>query len=104
MLFTRLSVNESTSLVFGVDNCNKDCAVGCQEIGFKPVCGSDKRIYFSACFAGCDSAKVNQEDGSVLFEGCKCVNATSEKQTASRYEKLQVQHSRDYATTLCVDS
>ena len=79
-----LSVNESTSSVFGVDDCNKDCAAGCQEIGFKPVCGADKRIYFSACFAGCDSAKSNQEDGSVLFKGCKCVKGTSEEQTASR--------------------
>jgi len=78
-----LSVNESTSSVFGVDDCNKDCAAGCQEIGFKPVCGADKRIYFSACFAGCDSAKYNQEDGSVLFKGCKCVKGTSEEQTAS---------------------
>ena len=31
--------------------CNADC--GCNDNRLEPVCGADRVVYFSACYAGC---------------------------------------------------
>ncbi|XP_039279412.1 solute carrier organic anion transporter family member 74D [Nilaparvata lugens] len=50
--------------------CNTTCA--CDRKKFSPICGSDDRTYFSACYAGCQDVTIEQ--GKVTnFTGCSCM-------------------------------
>ncbi|RZF32519.1 hypothetical protein LSTR_LSTR011298 [Laodelphax striatellus] len=50
--------------------CNTTCT--CDRKKFSPICGSDDRTYFSACYAGCQDVTIEQ--GKVTnFTGCSCM-------------------------------
>ncbi|XP_034940213.1 solute carrier organic anion transporter family member 74D [Chelonus insularis] len=50
--------------------CEASC--DCDRNKFSPICGADKRTYFSACHAGCSNYTIT--DGKVSsFYNCQCV-------------------------------
>ncbi|XP_074110780.1 organic anion transporting polypeptide 74D [Cotesia typhae] len=50
--------------------CNADCDCGRNK--FSPICGSDKKTYFSACHAACSN--FTEIDGKISsFYGCQCI-------------------------------
>ncbi|KAL1123197.1 hypothetical protein AAG570_002284 [Ranatra chinensis] len=51
-------------------DCNKDCK--CDVSRYMPVCGIDKHLYYSACFAGCTRETTES------LTNCKCVGGTEE--------------------------
>ena len=62
--------------------CNAQCS-DCDSIGYKPVCGSDRRIYFNACYAGCTSESSLEGGVGSQYSGCSCVTSMGGEQTAS---------------------
>ncbi|KFM77806.1 Solute carrier organic anion transporter family member 4A1, partial [Stegodyphus mimosarum] len=50
-------------------DCNADCL--CSDHNYDPICGIDNTIYFSPCFAGCQS--IYQESEKKAYGGCKCI-------------------------------
>ncbi|PAA73832.1 hypothetical protein BOX15_Mlig033592g3 [Macrostomum lignano] len=66
-------------------DCNKNCS--CQENKFmyNPVCGADKIVYYSPCFAGCqDNSTVI--DGVHYFSNCSCITAQTSDGFAARQD------------------
>ncbi|CAG5101777.1 Similar to Oatp74D: Solute carrier organic anion transporter family member 74D (Drosophila melanogaster) [Cotesia congregata] len=50
--------------------CNADCDCGRNK--FSPICGADKKTYFSACHAACSN--FTEIDGKISsFYGCQCI-------------------------------
>ncbi|XP_015111203.1 solute carrier organic anion transporter family member 3A1 [Diachasma alloeum] len=50
--------------------CEPSC--DCDRYKFSPICGADRKTYFSACHAGCSNYTVT--DGKVsLFSNCQCI-------------------------------
>ncbi|XP_033104017.1 solute carrier organic anion transporter family member 4C1-like [Anneissia japonica] len=52
-----------------ISQCNKDCP--CSDATYNAVCGSDGRVYFDACFAGC----TEYHEQSKTFQNCSCILA-----------------------------
>lgn len=52
-------------------DCSRHCSCSINRQSYDPVCGSDNRTYFSACFAGC-SHLVNE-----TYLDCRCVGETA---------------------------
>lgn len=61
------------------DTCNANCG-GCGNLAeFMPVCGSDNRLYFNPCYAGCkNSTEIN---GTREYSGCSCVQEVKKAAT-----------------------
>ncbi|CAH1785662.1 unnamed protein product [Owenia fusiformis] len=57
--------------------CNGNCS--CDLELYKPVCGSDKRSYYSQCYAGC-----SQQTGKRSFADCACTKSL-DNSTVSSY-------------------
>ena len=63
-----LNHDQSVSLK---STCNANCG-GCGNLNeFTPVCGSDNRLYFNACYAGCKDVK--DINGTKEYFNCDCV-------------------------------
>ncbi|XP_038068558.1 solute carrier organic anion transporter family member 4A1-like [Patiria miniata] len=73
--------NDSAVSVVRLDDpCNDGCH--CSTTPFAPVCGSNGVMYFSPCFAGCQSLEVGNETYSYADCTCVSVNSTSVDPTA----------------------
>uniref|UniRef100_A0A8C6S0R1 Solute carrier organic anion transporter family member n=1 Tax=Neogobius melanostomus TaxID=47308 RepID=A0A8C6S0R1_9GOBI len=51
--------------------CNSNCS--CDHQRFSPVCGADRVMYYSPCFAGCSS--INLSSSGQVYGDCGCVVA-----------------------------
>ncbi|XP_042902250.1 solute carrier organic anion transporter family member 4A1 [Parasteatoda tepidariorum] len=52
-----------------LSDCNSDCT--CSDHNYDPICGADNTIYFSPCFAGCQT--VYQENERKAYGSCSCI-------------------------------
>jgi len=55
--------------------CNANCGSCGNLAEFIPVCGSDNRLYFNACYAGCKDSK--DTNGTKEYFNCACVEEDS---------------------------
>lgn len=55
--------------------CNAACNCSAPDPPLQPVCGSDGRTYYSACFAGCTDLRPrgSTDPSSAAFTNCSCV-------------------------------
>ncbi|KAK7103249.1 solute carrier organic anion transporter family member 4A1-like isoform X1 [Littorina saxatilis] len=58
-----------TSVTNYSSGCQGNCM--CGDVSFDPVCGSDRRVYFSPCHAGC--VDINNPGPSATYHNCSCV-------------------------------
>ena len=59
--------------------CNANCGSCGSLAEFNPVCGSDNRLYFNPCYAGCtDSTDIN---GTKTYLECSCVDEDTKMAT-----------------------
>ncbi|KAF4518204.1 hypothetical protein B566_EDAN005929 [Ephemera danica] len=69
--------NSSTSFNLSTTSlssaCNENCV--CSEHNFDPVCGADRIMYYSPCFAGC-SQEARRGDAKV-YSQCTCISAAN---------------------------
>ena len=60
--------------------CNANCG-GCGDLAdFMPVCGSDNRLYFNPCYAGCKDSK--EKNGTKEYSNCACIEEDKKVATA----------------------
>ncbi|GFS36930.1 solute carrier organic anion transporter family member 4A1 [Trichonephila inaurata madagascariensis] len=62
-------VNDTSVSKFTLD-CNADCL--CSDRNYDPVCGVDNVIYFSPCYAGCQT--VFQDRDKKSYGSCSCID------------------------------
>ncbi|CAH1775633.1 unnamed protein product [Owenia fusiformis] len=62
-------------------NLNSTCNTGCNCVRerYNPVCGSNKKMYFSPCYAGCTAIK----EGSKTYLNCSCLATSNSSLTLS---------------------
>ncbi|CAG5119222.1 unnamed protein product, partial [Candidula unifasciata] len=69
--YGQTDVGAATFLGKNLENtCNQNCS--CVEEDYFPVCGRDKVMYFSPCYAGCTD--VIHEGSVKRYANCSCVN------------------------------
>uniref|UniRef100_A0A8C6U2K4 Solute carrier organic anion transporter family member n=1 Tax=Neogobius melanostomus TaxID=47308 RepID=A0A8C6U2K4_9GOBI len=64
-----------------VAQCNSNCS--CERQRFSPVCGADRVMYYSPCFAGCSSINLSST-GEEVFSDCSCVRANVSSAVAGK--------------------
>lgn len=53
-------------------SCNQNCS--CNPKDFKPLCGEDNVMYYSACYAGCQDKQLDSENATEYLQ-CSCVDS-----------------------------
>ncbi|CAG5116727.1 unnamed protein product, partial [Candidula unifasciata] len=53
------------------DTCNRNCS--CTEENYFPICGRDNVMYFSPCYAGCETTSLLDTEQK-RYENCSCIN------------------------------
>ncbi|XP_064547351.1 solute carrier organic anion transporter family member 74D [Drosophila montana] len=50
----------------------------CDKENFAPICGTDGKMYISACHAGCSSSTLRASDNRTLYSDCACIPHVAE--------------------------
>ncbi|KAH8372105.1 hypothetical protein KR093_010088, partial [Drosophila rubida] len=50
----------------------------CDKENFAPICGTDGKMYISACHAGCTSSTLRGSDNRTLYSDCACIPDAAE--------------------------
>ncbi|KAL7734099.1 hypothetical protein ACLKA6_011781 [Drosophila palustris] len=50
----------------------------CDKENFAPICGTDGKMYISACHAGCSSSTLRASDNRTLYSDCACIPDVAE--------------------------
>lgn len=53
--------------------CNAVLNCTCDKENFAPICGTDGKMYISACHAGCSSSHMRPSDNRTLYSHCACI-------------------------------
>lgn len=53
--------------------CNAVLNCTCDKENFAPICGTDGKMYISACHAGCSSSEMRASDNRTLYSHCACI-------------------------------
>ncbi|EDW18636.1 uncharacterized protein Dmoj_GI13341, isoform E [Drosophila mojavensis] len=53
----------------------------CDKENFAPICGTDGKMYISACHAGCSSSQLRFSDNRTLYTDCACIPNVAEAVT-----------------------
>ncbi|XP_001983980.3 solute carrier organic anion transporter family member 74D, partial [Drosophila grimshawi] len=58
--------------------CSTALNCTCDKENFAPICGTDGKMYISACHAGCSSSMLRPSDNRTLYSDCACIPNVAE--------------------------
>ena len=78
--FDKLDSNSGREHLLLNATCNANNCESCGGLSeFSPVCGSDNRMYFNPCYAGCTNVK--EVNGTKEYSNCACVEENGKTAT-----------------------